>query len=120
MKLKETLNKLVNVIINEDFVKRVEAMYSREIPDEIKRIVSINKDTVFYDDFPLLRGLSHSEIFDSSHDMSVDFIHKGIIPLFDVGDNDYIVYDVLEKRWYTFNIVNEVKFNKASSLIEYL
>jgi len=120
MKLKETLSKLTEVKIDAAFVAQLETMYSTTFPDEVKRIVSISDDTVSYDDFSLLRGLSHVEISDASEDMAVDFIGKGILPLFDVGDNDYIVYDISEKTWYKFNIVDEVKFSKTSSLSEYL
>ena len=120
MKLKDTLGKLTNVQVDNDFIAQLEKMYSIVLPDEVRRIVSISKDTVSYDDFSLLRGLSRSEINDASADMSVDFISKGILPLFDAGDNDYIVYNIAEKVWYKFNIVDEVKFSTTQYLSEYL
>lgn len=119
MKLKDTLAKLAEVKIDEDFTAQVESMYKAAFPDEVKRILSLSSETVFYDDFSLLRGLSHAETIDASVDMAVDFIDKGILPLFDAGDNDYIVYDVLEKAWCKFNIVDEVKFSKAHNISKY-
>lgn len=119
MKLKDTLAKLEEVKIDADFTAQIEAMYKADLPDEVKRILSLSNEAVFYEDFSLLRGLSHAEIIDASVDMAVDFIAKGILPLFDVGDNDYIVYDILEKVWCKFNIVDEVKFSTSHSISEF-
>lgn len=119
MKLKDTLSKIAEVKIDADFTAQVEDMYKTAFPDEVKRILSLSNDTVSYDDFSLLRGLSHAEITYASADMTVDFIGKGILPLFDVGDNDYIVYDILEKAWCKFNIVDEVKFSETHNIFEY-
>jgi hypothetical protein len=119
MKLKDALSNLSDITIDNDFVLRLEKMYDTTLPEDIKRVISINKDTMPYDDFSLLRGLSHAEIEEASGDMAVDFIENGLLPVFDVGDNDYIVFDIREKVWYRYNIVDEVKFCKVFSLLEY-
>jgi hypothetical protein len=116
MNLKEILGKLADIQIDSGFVAQLKKMYKVDLPDEVKHIVSLSKDTVFYEDFSLLRGLSHAEISDASSDMAVDFIGKELLPLFDIGDNDYIVYDITEKVWCKFNIVDEVKFSKSKSI----
>ena len=119
MKLKNTISKLNDVKIDNDFITQLENMYNAVLPDVVKRIASLSKDMVPYEDFSLLRGLSHAEIIDASADMSVDFISKHLIPFFDVGDNDFIVYDVVEQTWYKFNIADEVKFSKVQNLSDY-
>ena len=116
MKLKDELSDLVKIKIDTDFVNRLEKAYRVSLPIEVKRLVSLSKETVSYDDFPLLRGLSHAEISDASSDMAVDFIGKGILPLFDTGENDYIVYDIIEKTWCKFNTVDDVKFSKSKTI----
>ena len=120
MNLKDTISTLSNVQIDDVFVAQLDKMYGVSLPDEVRKIVSISTETVFYDDFSLLRGLSHAEILSASSDMSVDFIGKHLLPLFDVGDNDYIVFATAEKTWYRFNIVDEVEFDKAENLSVYL
>lgn len=120
MKLKNVLDSLAKVAIDREFVGCLERMYSTELSEKVKKVVSINKDTVFYDDFELLRGLSQDEILEASSDMAVDFVSLGLIPLFDIGDNDYIAYDATAKMWCKFNIVDEIKFCKAQDLNEYL
>jgi hypothetical protein len=83
-------------------------------------MISINKNTVFYEEFPLLRGLSHKEIENASVDMSVDFVSKGILPLFDVGDNDYIAFNFVKNKWCKYNIADESEFSNVSSIFEYI
>lgn len=120
MKLKSVIESLSKVTIDREFVAQLEKMYSTELPEKVKKVVSIDKASVFYDDFELLRGLSQEEIIEASEDMAVDFISTGLIPLFDIGDNDYIAYDTIDQMWCKFNIVDEIKFCKAQDLDEYL
>jgi hypothetical protein len=120
VKLKNKLNELNNVKIDTDFVARLEITYRISLPIEVKSLVSLGKATIFYDDFPLLRGLSHDEILSAPSDMAVDFIGEKIVPIFDVGDNDYIVYDIAEGAWCRYNIVDGIKFGKSKALTELL
>jgi hypothetical protein len=120
MKFIETLKQLSQISINEKAVSKIENAYKTKLSEEVKKIISMHGETVFYDDFSLFRGLSVEEILDATDDMSVDFINKKLLPLFDVGDNDYIVFDFCEKCWYKFNIADEVKFSKADKIDKYL
>ena len=120
MNLKDTLSRIVSLPIDNSFVSKVENLYRTSISDDVKRVLSISKEAAFYDDVSLLRGLSNAEVLNASTDMAVDFLSKHLLPIFDIGDNDYIVYDLAEKCWHKFNIVDEVKFSKANSLSDYL
>ena len=62
------------------------------------------------------RLLSIAEIADASVDMNVDFAAYALIPLFDLADNDYIVYDAKHEKWAIFNIVDEIIFNESDTL----
>lgn len=120
MNLKDILSNITSLPIDHMFFSLLEDLYKTSISEDLKRVLSISKETAFYEDAPLLRGLSYDEILNASSDMAVDFLSKQILPVFDVGDNDFIVYDLVEKCWYMFNIVDEVKFAKADFLTEYL
>ena len=120
MKLSEVLIKLSDVTIDQTFVRSIETKYNAKLTDEVKKIISLNADTVFYDDKEVLRGLSNSEILNATEDLQVDLICKSLLPVFDTGDNDFIVFDLSENCWYLFNIVDEVKFKKATTISEYL
>lgn len=66
------------------------------------------------------RLLSLEEILDCSEDMQVDFSAIGLIPIFDIFDNDYICYQTKNNKWCIFNIVDEISFKKDSTLQELL
>jgi hypothetical protein len=116
MKLADTLRTFTDICIDKKFASKVESLYSAKLPDEIKRLLSIGRESMSYEDIPLLRSLSQSEVLDASADMQVDFIGKRLIPLYDVGDNDYIVFDISNQRWCRFNIVDEVAFSYSDRL----
>ena len=120
MYLKEALKELDNVQIDNSLISEIETLYKIELSDELKKIISLIKEGVFYDDMDLLRGLDSDEIQNASNDLDVDFLELNLLPLFDTGDNDFIVYNLEKKCWFKFNIVEAVEFNEASDLLEYI
>ena len=88
--------------------------YLGEWPDFVLRLISNCQDTLFLDDGK--RVLSFTEILNAETELHVDFSDKGLLPLVDCGDNDFIVYSFKEKNWALFNIVDEVLFHKADSI----
>jgi len=120
MNLKKILSNLNDIVINGNFVQDVERLYKAELPESVKKILSLNRETNFYEDKPLLRGLSQSEILNADDDLSVGFQGMRLLPMFDIGDNDFIVYSVSENRWCQFNIVDEIAFKDAEELSELL
>jgi hypothetical protein len=120
MNLKKTLSNLNDVIIDDNFVQDIEKIYNSKLSETVKRILSLTKETSFYEDKPLLRGLSKSEILNADDDLSVGFQDMGLLPIFDIGDNDFIVYSISENLWCLFNIVDEIVFKNAKELSELL
>ena len=120
MKLSDKLKTLAEVAINANIAYKVETAYICIIPDYVKKIISIDDNSVFYDDRGFLRKLSTSEILNATEQLHIDFIGISLLPIFDIGDNDFIVYDLKERCWYLFNIVDEIKFKKAANLTKYL
>jgi len=120
MNLKEKLKELDNVQVDDSLISEIETLYEIELPDEIKKIISLNKDGIFYDDIELLRGLSSDEILNASEDLSIEFVELYLIPLFDIGNNNFIVYNFEKKLWFKFNLVEEFVSEEAQSLLELL
>ena len=120
MNLGEKLDSINNVQIDEAFVNKVESVYQTELSDEVKRVLSLSKEAVPYEDQMMLRGLSNSEILNASKNLQVDFIEHSVLPVFYTGDNDYAAYDFSEGQWCLFNIVDELKFSEGSSLADVL
>lgn len=54
-----------------------------------------------------------SRILDIPEEVSVDFVKHNLIPLADLGDNNYFCYNTKTKEYCKFNIVDEITFKKG-------
>lgn len=118
MTVGEYLDRLLSQAVKEEKVEIIENNYSVKLSDLVKKIVSFSDETIFLDDGP--RVLSYPEIVNASSELHVDFISKGIIPLFDCNDNDFVVYSIKDNSWERFNIIDEIEFKKRAKLEEVL
>ncbi len=118
MTKKEYLQRLAAIKVNSKKVKKVETSYGTELPEIIRKIVTSADETIFFDDG--FRILSLDEICDAEKDLHVNFKEKGIIPLADCGENDFIVYHFEDEIWSKFNIIDETVFKKKSGFEELL
>lgn len=118
MTKKEYLEKLRENAIVKDKVGEVRQIYGCELPEIVQRIVSDCEKTIFLDDD--MRILSFAEIMEAEQDLHVNFKEKGIIPLIDCGENDFIVYHLKNRIWSKFNIIDETVFKKKNELDELL
>lgn len=118
MTAKEYLGSLESLKLEKEKVDRIESLYADNLPEIIQKIVSNSREAVFFDDDS--RVLSYDEIVDAEKDLHVSFKDKGILPLVDCGDNDFIVYHFADKTWSKFNITDETIFRKKNSLEELL
>jgi len=118
--LKEALKGLDKVQVDESLISEIEDLYEVGLSDELKKIITLNKEGVFYNDMETLQGLSADDIIDESDDLVSECNELDLLPLFDVGDNVYIVYNLNKKCWSKFNASEEDLFDEAKSLSEYL
>ncbi len=115
---KEYLKQISQKEVDSDKVKRVASIYGNDMPEMLQKIISNSEETIFLDDG--IRILSFGEIVDAENDLHVEFSAKGMIPMADCGDNDFIVYHRDEKIWSKFNIIDETVFKKKNELDELL
>ena len=99
-------------------VEIIEKKYKAPLSDTVKKIVSNSEDSVFFDDD--YRILSFDEIVDAENDLHVGFAEKGIIPIVDCGENDFIVYHFHDDFWSKFNIIDETVSKKQETLEDFL
>lgn len=118
MKKKEYLDWLANKNVDKKRVKKIQEVYRLILPVIIQKIISNNDESIFFDDE--YRILSFREIVDANYDLHVDFKGKGLIPLVDCGENDFIVYLSNEEIWAKFNIVDETIFRRKNTIEEML
>lgn len=112
MKLTDVIRDVNNIEINEMFVNEVENVYSCELPEIIKHILSTPVNSKSYDESPILRKLPNDMILEATKEMKSDFIGNKLLPVFDSGDNDYICYDYANNIWCMFNTSDNSVFNK--------
>ena len=115
---REYMDTLSVAQIDKAKVEMVCSTYGADFPNIVKKIISSADETVFLDNG--YRRLSISEIIDAEKDLHVQFRKKGILPLMDCGENDFIVYHFVDNFWSYFNIVDENVFKKKYSLVELL
>ena len=114
---KEYINSLKEVNFDTEMIEKVSDIYSGDFPDIVKKLISNAKEPVFLDND--YRIFSFDEILDAETDLHVSFSDKGILPLVDCGDNDFIVYQYMEMLWSKFNITDEIVFSKKNSFDEF-
>ena len=110
MTKKEYLEQLSKKEIESKKVAKVQEIYGMEFPEIVNKIISNSNESIFFDDD--CRMLSFDEIVDAEKDLHVDFKGKGIIPLVDCGENDFVVYHFKDGIWSKFNIIDKTIFKK--------
>lgn len=114
---KEFILQLINESADKDVIKEIEAKYGMKLPMIVQKIVSYSHESIFFENGG--RTLSTNEVLEASEDLHVDFSALKILPLFDTGDNDFIVYCIESDSWAKFNIIDECFFKQKKSLEEY-
>ena len=105
--------------INDSLIDSIESKYGKIDDTFVKQLLSVHLDDNFLDGDDILRLLSSSEILSANENLGVNFTEKRIIPLFDIGDNDFIVYLITEQKWALMNIVDESVFSKEDDLSKF-
>ena len=95
-------------------IAAIEKIYGKIKSDIVVKIISGATETVFFANGSALRVLSFAEMEDAGE----DFSGRHLLPLFDCGDNDFIVYNVLTDDWSKFNVTERIIFKRKRSLIE--
>lgn len=114
---KEFILQLKNESAHKDIVKEIEVKYGIKLPMNVQKIVSCSRESIFFENG--WRTLSAKEVLEASEDLHVDFGTLKVLPLFDTGDNDFIVYCFTSDSWAKFNIIDECFFKQKKLLEEY-
>ena len=80
-------------------VDAIQQIYGKLLPSDVQKIISFDSRGTFLDGDRFCRLLSFDEISKASEELHVDFVRHGIVPLFDTGDNDFIVFDLQKSCW---------------------
>ena len=75
----------------------------------------VNRERIFLEDNQRL--LSEDEIL--NYNAELEIVIKNIIPLIEFYDNNFLVYDELEKKFKMFNIVDELFYENLKITNKY-
>jgi len=120
MKLRDALAGLDKVEIDRESISEIEALYKTTLSGEVKKVISLNKDGVSYDDKSVFTGLSANAILNAYNDLYVDFVSLQLVPLFNIGDSEYIVYDVRKRCYAIYDISDDDEYSEETSLSKYV
>jgi len=120
MKLRDALAELDNVEIDRANTSKIETLYKTKFSIELQKIISLNKGGVSYDDKSVFNGLSAKAILNAYNDLYIDFVGLNLVPLFDIGDNEYIVYDLKKKCYALYDISEDDEHSEESDLMKYV
>lgn len=97
----------------------IERYYKVTLSNEARLISSLDMP-IFWAGRQVCRLMSLSEITHAESDLHVAFSKKGLIPFFDRGDNNFIVFVPAVSQWGMFNINDEILWHQGRSLTELL
>ena len=101
-------------------VRLVENKFGEINDSFVKQLLSVRLNDNFLESDDILRFLSLAEILNADESLGTNFSSRRIIPFFDTGDNDFIVYLLKNKKWAFMNIIDEAIFDETNSLEELL
>lgn len=120
MNRQEFLLALNNVIPSTNIVLKIKQIYECTVPSEVEKVISFNTAGAFLEGKTFCRLLCFNEISKASEELHVNFKQHGLIPFFDIEDNNFIVFNFKSLHWEKFNIVDEVSYEEKKNLKDIL
>ena len=105
---------------NAQTIAQAESVYGKIDNDFVKKILSVTLADNFLESDDVLRFLNQKEILSAPQEFKIDFKREKLIPFFDAGDNDFIVYHIDSNQWSFMNITDGTCFSATDSLAELL
>ncbi|MCR5049280.1 MAG: hypothetical protein K6A37_10040 [Saccharofermentans sp.] len=118
MGVEEFISSIEKITINSELSSKVEEEYHAELSEYVRKILSFDANGYFFGDNK--RILSINEILTADDELHVNFKQLKLVPIFDTGDNDFIVYSYEDDIWKLFNIVDRIEFHQSPNLSELL
>lgn len=115
--MKNFIDKAKKFPVNEEVVKNIEKAYSCTLSEELKHIVSCDDNNRFgYD----IKILSEKEIINADDILKGELSSCSLIPIIDVFDDDFIAYDIENKKYVCINTLDEIVFDSSDDIYELL
>ena len=118
MNVTEFINDINNVSLDSEIDAKIKSVYGASVPDYVLQILSARPQGEFFDSDDVCRIMSVDEILNASKELEVDFVAAEKIPVFDVGDNCFVCYDLKANVWLKYNIVDMTSYGRKATLNE--
>ena len=116
----EFITAVQTTIPNDSLVAAIERKYSVPIPERIAKILSVMPQGGFLSENDLCRVMSSSEIISATENLHTNFVGKKLIPIFDLSDNLFVVFDSNSQGFGRFSLNDELMYRRSDELNEIL
>lgn len=105
---------------NTSLMEVLNRKYSVSFPESIGKILSVLPHGGFLEGEGLCRVMSSSEIVSANETLHLDFVGKKLLPILDLGDNIFVVFDISRKDYGRFSLNDELVYWRSENLNEIL
>ena len=117
MTRKDFVESLNSIVPKPEVAQRMNFIYQCEVPIEIIKILSFYDSPEFFDENES-RTLYLEEVAEAEEKNDVPFKSEKLVPVVDLGNNDFIVYNANKKTWGIYNILDMIIFKETDSFID--
>ncbi len=95
-----------------------EVLLNEQLTGEVKKLTDcMGEEPQFFDDEDFYRLLCREEAENCEEELGAEFFKKGLLPLIDLADNDFICWDDRNGVWVVFNVVDGTAFAPEASVM---
>ena len=120
MTKQEFSDAIQTIATNTSLVGAVERKYNVSLPENVGKVLSILPHGGFLDGNDLCRVMSSSEIVSANENLHTDFVSMKLLPMLDLGDNVFVVFDFNRQEFGRFSLNDELVYKRSATINEIL
>lgn len=101
---------------NASLIGAIERKYNVSFPESIAKILSVLPQGGFLAGSDLCRVMSTSEIILANETLHTDFVGKKLLPMLDLGDNIFVVFDSNRQVFGRFSLNDDLVYRCEEKL----
>ena len=105
-----------NATPNASLMEALKHKYSISFPESIGKILSALPQGGFLEGDDFCRVMSSSEIVSANETLHTDFVGKKLLPILDLGDNIFVVFDSNRQEFGRFSLNDELVYWRSCTL----
>lgn len=105
-----------NATPNASLMEALKHKYSVSFPESIGKNLSVLPQGGFLEGDDFCRVMSSSEIVSANETLHTDFVGKKLIPILDLGDNVFVVFDGNRQEFGRFSLNDELVYTHSDKL----